>query len=125
MTELFKLYGNSENEEMEEMGEMESPKMEMEESENQPRKSFEVEYEPKKESEPIPSDAIIKSIRTSVKVKEIENGYLIRKCVYTEYEKPQKPMKGNEIASSWGYHENETVTYSKTKPSDISINYGK
>jgi hypothetical protein len=123
---IKELYGmaqmaTDESPEMEEMEEMGKGENESDEA----RKSFEFSFEPKRESKPIPSNATIKSIRTSIRVCEIENGYLIKKCIYTDYETPVEESKGNEISDGgWGYHEDEKVFFSKTKPSEANLLYG-
>lgn len=111
-----------ESPEMEEMEEMGKGENESDEA----RKSFEFSFEPKRESKPIPSNATIKSIRTSIRVCEIENGYLIKKCIYTDYETPVEKSKNNEptLGGGWCYQEDEKVFFSKTKPSEANLLYG-
>ena len=120
--QLKELYGMAG--EMTEMPEIEEN--EMEEQEDGISKSFEFTFDTKSESKPIPANAKIKRIRTTIRVCEIENGYLIKKCVCTEYETPVVKSKGDEpVSSGWGYHEDEKTYFSKTKPSEANLLYGE
>jgi hypothetical protein len=119
--DLKELYGMAG--EMTEMPEIEEN--EMEEKEDGISKSFEFTFDTKSESKSIPANAKIKRITTSIRVCEIENGYLIKKRVSTEYETPVVKSKGDEISNgSWGYHEDEKMYFSKTKPSEANLLYG-
>ena len=88
--------------------------------------SISIEYLPKRERKDIPKGAVVKSIRKSTTIQQIENGYLIIKneeiCCECSHE---EEGKGEEVANhsytDWIY--NTTTTYKKNKPTEIDLMY--
>lgn len=78
------------------------------------QRSISVNFIPKREMQEVPKGAEIKSERTNVDVKQIENGYLICKTYSCEYE-----TEGEQ----YGYVNNCTETFSKEKPNEATLMY--